>query len=68
MYICLVGEMWCALRWICAAMWECRPGACCFTTDIIFSVNGDTAGPVGGTFDMDDTLDEGQHEGVSDTL
>ena len=53
---------------MCAVNWEWKPGACCFTTDIIFSVNGDTAGPAGGAFDMVDTLDEGRHEGVSDTL
>ena len=45
-----------------------KPGACCLTADSIFSVNGDTAVPAGGAFDMDDTLDEGRHEGVSDTL
>ena len=63
-----VSGVWCALRCNCAAMWEWKPGACCFTTDIIFSVNGDTAGPAGGAFDMVDTLDEGRHEGVSVTL
>ena len=62
------GKLWCALRCNCAVMWECKPGACCLTADSIFSVNGDTAGPAGGAFDMDDTLDEGRHEGVSDTL
>ena len=59
--------LWCALR-MCAVNWEWKPGACCFTTDIIFSVNGDATGPAEGAFDMDDTLDEGRHEGVSDTL
>ena len=53
---------------MCAVNWEWKTGACCFTTDIIFSVNGDTARPAEGAFDMDDTLDEGRHEGVSDTL
>ena len=61
-------HVWCALRCSCAAMWAWKPGACCFTADSTFSVNGDTAGPAGGAFDMMDTLDEGRHEGVSDTL
>ena len=60
--------VWCALRCHCGGNWACKPGACCRTADSILSVNGDTAGPAGGAFDMVDTLDEGRHEGVSDTL
>ena len=52
--VCTGSAVWCALR-ICAGNWAYKPGACCFVADSIFAVNGDTTGPAGGAFDMDDT-------------